>query len=262
MRRPEPCAGVRSCWWIGSEWWRILPLRPSVGVSPAGVLAYQTATDAGSDALAWFDRSGKPVSPLPPAASGVSPRLSPDGRFAATLKRSTTGSDIWLIDLSRGSSTRFTFAKAGQSYSGPVWSPDGKRVAYRLADSGICVKAANGVGAEEVLLKTDSPAMPLSWSPDGRQILFRKQSGLYLLPLGGGQAPAPIAVAGSGGNVAQISPDGKYFAFSSTEIGPSEVYVSKCLRETASGRFLSKARSSRGGAETERNFSFFRPIRK
>jgi Tol biopolymer transport system component len=198
--------------------------RPSVGVSPSGVLAYQTGGDAQPLRLGWFDRSGKLLKELPPEAGGLEPELSPDGRFAALRKTLGTDSDIWLVDLARGSSTRLTFGSSGKSYSNPIWSPDGKRVAYALTLGGIYAKDANGTGAEQELLK--SPGIPLSWSPDGRQILFVEQHKLFLLPLEGGKAPIPIGVAaGAVANGAEISPDGKYFAFTSSESGRYEVYI-------------------------------------
>lgn len=36
----------------------VLRARPTVGVSPSGILAYQTGSDAGGGELAWFDRFG------------------------------------------------------------------------------------------------------------------------------------------------------------------------------------------------------------
>jgi len=207
------------------------PIRPTVGVSPGGVLAYQNGANSSNSRLGWYDRSGKSLKDLPQAAGGEDPELSPDGRFAAIERASGTGADIWLVDLARGSSTRLTFESGGKIYWRPIWSPDGKRIAYNLAGGGVYVKDANGTGAEQPLLK--SPGVPLSWSPDGRQILFQgPESKLFLLPLAdgsGGQvdsdkAPVPVAarVAGIG---AEISPDGKYFAFTSGESGRDEVYV-------------------------------------
>src|SRR6202049_915883 len=80
---------------------------PTVGVSPSGTLAYQTAGEVETGRLAWFDRTGKVLSELPSAAAGDGPVLSPDGRLAAVQKFSAAGGrDIWLTDLGRGASTR------------------------------------------------------------------------------------------------------------------------------------------------------------
>jgi len=201
------------------------PMLPSVGVSPSGVLVYQTASQTSAYRLSWFDRSGKLLSELPPEVGGYDPRLSPDGRFAAVSRPSGTGAgaDIWLLDLLRGSSTRFTFGQGGkQHYTVPIWSPDGKRLAYTLVGGGIYVKDARGTGAEQEVLKRGFPGVPLSWSPDGREILFGTRSGLFLLPLSGQD---PIPVDASGAVSGEISPDGKYLAFVSQETSRAEVYV-------------------------------------
>jgi Tol biopolymer transport system component/predicted Ser/Thr protein kinase len=204
-------------------------IRPAVGVSSSGVLAYQTGEEAEAFRLDWLDRSGKALSGLPPAAGGRHPNLSPDGRMAAVEKTSNTGSDIWIVDLARGSSTRFTFASDGKSYTYPIWSPDGKRVAYRLVGGGIYVRDADGAGVEQELSK--SAARPLSWSADGRQILVLARANpaqpnrLFLLPVSGRQTPIPIGPPGVLTDYAGISPDGNYFAFSSGESGRGEVYV-------------------------------------
>src|SRR6185437_15544051 len=77
--------------------------------------------------------------------------------------------------------------------------------------------------AEQKLL--NSFGRPLSWSPDGRQILFEALGGrLFLVPLVGGKAPVPIGPA-AGASGADISPDGKYFAVTSGESGRDEVYI-------------------------------------
>jgi serine/threonine protein kinase/Tol biopolymer transport system component len=200
------------------------PIRPSVGVSATGILAYQAGNSLEQDGqLTWFDRSGKQLSQLSDAASGDEPSLSPDGRFVAVRRASATGNSIWLVDLTRGSSTRFTFGKTtGELF--PIWSPDGKRVAYMRIGLGVYVKDANGTGTEHLL--TQGLRRPMDWSPDGQLILVRDAATnrLFLLPVSGG-SPVPIGPEAGATIEARISPDGKYFAFTGSESGRSEVYV-------------------------------------
>lgn len=97
-------------------------------------------------------------------------RLSPDDRrLAVTLNQeSEAGSDIWIIDLDTGSKTRLTFDERA---AGPVWSPDGKRIAYATSEKGngrsqIVVRDAAGGGAPKLLLATETSDEPWDWSPD------------------------------------------------------------------------------------------------
>jgi Tol biopolymer transport system component len=200
---------------------------PSVGVSPSGVLAYQAGgVDTNLMRLGWYDRSGKLLEELPPQTEGVDLQLSPDGRSLAVARGSSaTAIDIWLADLTRGSSTRFTFGSASKIYSTPVWSPDGKRVAYGVVGSNaFYVKDASGTGAEQELVH--SAGAPMSWSPDGRQILFWSPAGALFLATLGAKAPVLAGPAsGVSASGAEISPDGNYFVFSSAESGREEVYV-------------------------------------
>jgi serine/threonine protein kinase len=200
---------------------------PTVGVSSTGMLAYQT--DLGTlGELVWYDRSGQRVRELPPVAIGESPVLSPDGQFAAVQKRSATAIDIWLADLVRGSATRLTFS--GNS-TAPSWSPDGRRLAYWVragqAKAGIYEMNVNDNGQE--LLLTPKGGSPLSWSSDGKYLLYRAldagRARLFLLSLTGARQSVPVASVNGASNSGAISPDGRSIAFSSNESGRSEVYV-------------------------------------
>jgi Tol biopolymer transport system component len=201
-------------------------LRPTMGVSATGILAYQAGSDTGGGDLAWFDRTGKRLSELPSTAVGNNPNLSPDGRFAAVGNVNALGiRDIQLVDLARGAATRFTFAP-GSGW--PIWSPDGKRVAFQSAPDGkpgIYVKDANGAGKEQ-LLASGSNMVPTSWSPDGQSNLFTEDLKALLLPLGGERKPIPVGIPNVfSQSQAMLSPAGKYVAFSSRESGRPNVYV-------------------------------------
>src|SRR5204863_5580436 len=116
-------------------------------VSDTGVLAY--GVGAGRDQnpqLTWFDRQGKILQTLGPAAAYVGIALSPDEKQVAVHRHDQgTGGDLWLIDVARGTSSRFTF-DAAQDNSSPVWSPDGSRIAFaslRNGRWGMYVKASS-----------------------------------------------------------------------------------------------------------------------
>jgi len=92
------------------------------------------------------------------------------------------------------------------------------------------LKKSNGLEAEKPLagLADQTAALvPTSWSPDGRQILCTAQisqgNQLLLQPVDGG---APVLfLSAAGVTNGQISPDGKWAAYASTETGESEIYV-------------------------------------
>jgi len=144
-------------------------------VSADGRVAYRAG---GSERrqLTWFERDGKLVGTAgAPDETGLFyPELSPDGRrVAVTRTVLQNNADVWLIDLARGGTTRFTFDPA-YDYA-PLWSPDGTRIAFRSNRKGIYdvyVKPSSGVGNEELLLESTASKSPLSWSSNGRFLLF------------------------------------------------------------------------------------------
>ena len=186
-------------------------VKPAVGVSPKGILAYQSGASV-SDEFAWFDRSGKRVGAIPAAASTGMFRLSPDGNFLAY--RGADGS-LWVLDFARGSPTRLNSENA----SNLVWSPDGKKVAFRDSrNTGILAVRIDGTG-DEILW--NGAGSPRSWSANGLTIANGAE--LQLLSLTGGQAPVSLV----SGQIAdgQISPDGKFIAVESIESGRREIYL-------------------------------------
>jgi eukaryotic-like serine/threonine-protein kinase len=139
-------------------------------------------------------------------------------------KRSGQVSNIWLLDLSRDTSTRFTFGSARDSQ--PVWSPDGSRIIFS-SGSDLYQKPASGVQAAELLLKAGEVAHAESWSRDGRFLLYvvrepKTQYDIWLLPLQGDKKPVPFLVTEFKEGAVSFSPDGHWVAYMSDESGHSK----------------------------------------
>jgi eukaryotic-like serine/threonine-protein kinase len=221
--------------------------RTGFSVSDNGVVVFQSATESLSR-LAWFDRSGKELEELP-RTGYRDPALSRDGALlAVSSEEEHNGKQyINIYDFARGTSTRVS---EGGKDSLPVFSPDGKRVAY-LANHDrtskyIDVAATDGSGKLERLAASERLALN-DWSADGRFLVYMNfQNGvvpeLEVLDLRNHSQTAYAT-----GAEAQFSPDGRWIAFSglgSSGSGDPEVYV---------GRFPGPGRriqiSNHGGAQ-------------
>jgi len=199
-----------------------------------GLLAYVSG-GAAANQLTWYDRAGKATSLAGKLLNLNHVRLSPDGsKVAADLGESL--SDIWLYDLRRGVSTRFTFGPSNSV--APVWSPDGRWIAYTLVERGhqnIYRKPASGTGQAELLLEGDDKHVqnwPTDWSPDGGTLLFYtignlvSSAQLWELPLNNNdRKPTPLLPSGFLMMEARFSPDGRWIAYASNESGRFEIYV-------------------------------------
>jgi dipeptidyl aminopeptidase/acylaminoacyl peptidase len=182
--------------------------------------------------LTWFDMDGKELGKVGEPAKFAAFSLSPDAaRVAVTLQGGASGStpEVWLYDLSRGVGSRFTFGGPGDFF--PVWSPDGKQVAFGEIGSGIFVKAADGTAEAKELWGAKTNTWPLSWSPDGRFLLCRIQEAksggldLWLVPLEGDRQPRPLIATPAEEAEGSISPDGNWLQYTSNESGRREIYV-------------------------------------
>jgi len=200
-------------------------------VSDNGILVYRAGVLTNSR-FTWFDRAGKQLGTVGTPDLLLSPSLSPDEKRIAMVRADeTSGSDIWLLDVVRQSSSRFTFDPAIDS--NPVWSPDGNRIAFSSNRSGpydLYWKLSNGAGNEELLLKSDNSKFVTDWSSDGRFILYQETAAssgvdLWALPLFGDQKPIPLMQSNFNESQGRFSPDGHWFAYLSNESGMPQVYV-------------------------------------
>jgi Tol biopolymer transport system component len=196
-------------------------------VSRDGTLAYRTGESG--DRMVWVDRSGREGEPIGDPGDYHNPALSPGGdRLAFDLADPRSGKrDIWVRDLKRGVSSRFTFG-AGDAFC-PLWSSDGSRIVFTQGQN-LFEKAADGQGEEKLLLKSDDLKIACDWSRDGRFIAFAsraKETGfdIWTLPMSGERKPTPFLKTPFAELWPVFSPDGRFLAYQSNESGRPEIYV-------------------------------------
>ena len=196
-------------------------------VSDTGALVYVTGSDPRDRTLVWVDRDGREEALAAEPRAYTYPRISPDGgRLALDVR--DQGTDIWIWDFARETLTRLTFAPGGDFY--PVWTPDGRRVAFasdRDGPDNLYWRAADGTGAVERLNESENYQLPTAFTPDGKQLVFvdfgEQGANLGVLSLEG--SPEPLLATEFNERNAEISPDGGWLAYQSNTSGQDEIYV-------------------------------------
>lgn len=106
------------------------------------------------------------------------PRISPDGttvlfaRGFVDIMRDQSSSNLWVIGI-KGDKLR-QLTDGAWNDSSPVWSPDGKRIAFLSNRSGSTQLHVMWTDTRETLQLTRLERAPggITWSPDGTQIAF------------------------------------------------------------------------------------------
>jgi Tol biopolymer transport system component len=199
-----------------------------------GVVVYRAGLSQESR-LEWVDlETGRAETGSSPG-DGNSPALSADGRWLAVDRSEGKSQNIWVRDLKRGVSSRFT--AASQPDLNPLFTPDGKNVIFSR-DTGAgkweIVSKSVDTGQERIVVPAALIEIPLAISPDGRSLLYavRRESqtghlvfGLFVMDLakgGAGKAYSPSEFSEFAGS---FSPDGRWLAYQSNQSGRPEVYV-------------------------------------
>ena len=185
-------------------------------------------------AMRWRNFDGTTEDIPAPLQNYSQPRLSPDGDRVALGVRGDLNYDVWTYDLERGTLTRLTFE--GDN-TGPVWSPDGKSIAFSSIREGssasIYVKPADGSGEAQLVYAGDrrpksGGTTPQSWSPDGRRLAtqFANHNAANISVLSLEEDEEVVVVDTPAAEVMpDFSPDGNWIAYAANETGRSEVYV-------------------------------------
>jgi Tol biopolymer transport system component len=217
-----------------------IPSTGSVGLIPisasaGGQLLYNTAGAASQ--LTWFDRAGRRLATVGEENVYSFPfRLAPDGRRAAVTRERPDGNDLWLLDLERGSPSRFTSASANNVY--PVWSPDGRTIVFTSATLRLFRKDSGGSTDEQQVTEGPNTQLATDWSRDGRVLIYQEVApgtgwDLWTVPftpegkVPGGAKPAPYLRTKFNEWHARFSPEPspRWVAYESDETGRYEIYI-------------------------------------
>ena len=220
------------------------------------VLAFAESDIPSGDRLEAVDRRGNRTRLWENAEPLNWPRLSPDGKHIAVQRVDLrhNNPDIWVEDLERRTRVRITTAPTPDLQ--PVWSPDGRHLAYnsghlpgRLGSRRtLNIAAADGSGVLRSFPCPEVYCEPTDWSPDGRALLINVRNAqgwdIWTVSSDDGKSAQPLLAQSFSERDGRFSPDGRWIAYVSEETGRPEVSV----RPTAGpGRRI--VVSANGGAE-------------
>lgn len=205
----------------------------SFDVSDDGTLVYLTSNVTAMNELVWVDRTGRELSKIMEPARYGDIALSPDGKrlvYGLEDPRTET-SDLWMFDLKREVSTRFTFDE--KEDWGPVWSPDGATVYFNrglVPDILPFSKPSNGTGeATQLIDSVDVLAAVTDITQDGSRLCFTTapngQPDIEILDLRTDSLMVPVVNTDRDEFLGLFSPDGKYLAYKAEQSDRTELFI-------------------------------------
>ena len=204
-------------------------LRYSYAFSNTGTLAY-VPQRRDLKRLVWVYRDGReePLEADPHDYRSV--KVSPDGTKVALSVRIDGNQDIRIWDTIRKNLIRLTVDETQEDT--PIWSPDGQKVIYRSDRGGGAIfwKKSDNTGEVEEISNVVLSA-PYSWADDGNTLILNVISSnpvgfnIGLLSMEGDREIKLLLNEKHAELEPQVSPNGKWIAYTSDENGELEVFV-------------------------------------
>ncbi len=210
---------------------------PAAWSAPGGLLAFFAELPR-NERLAWVDREGREryLEGLEPGG-WIEPRVSPDGTRAVATRyaigaNSSSGLDLWMVDLVRERATRFTFDP--EIEESPIWSGDGRHVIFDSNRSGsyelFRQPAAAGADPERLATGAGFVMTARSATRDGRWLVYEAEDAktsrdVWLLSLDSSREMKVLLGSSASETEPEIAPDGRTLAYVSDESGRPEIYA-------------------------------------
>src|SRR5262245_571692 len=213
----------------------------SFAASDNGIVTYAQSVNAQQQPIAQplqgFNRKGESLGKVGSPGDLGGLKLSADGRHVAVHVVTAGVTDVWVIDLDRGVPNRLTFDPSLDGW--PIWEPDGNRIVFATSRGGgvlpnkLFRKSSSGVGTEEMLYAgpAEEALIARDISSDGRYVIFdnAKLNDLKLdilaMPLTGDKKPFTYLHSSFNNTQPQLSPDGRWLAYSTNESGSYQIVV-------------------------------------
>jgi eukaryotic-like serine/threonine-protein kinase len=205
--------------------------------SATGLLLYisgSTAAGATQRMISLATSDGAKRSLNIPPQPYFYPRLSPTGRNRLAFETDDASDTIiWVYDLNQaGPPRRLTF---GGRNAFPIWTSDGRHITFQSDRDGrreIFWQLADGTQPAERLWRADDPTVqpiPEEWTPDAKTLLFSiipPFDSRIMAFSTDGRKTQPALSPGLPARHSSLSPDGKWIAYSSPEVGNrAEIFV-------------------------------------
>ena len=203
-------------------------------IVPALPRAQQPGAEDMPQEMVWVDRTGHILGRVGAVQNSIFfPEISPDGRFIAVSARDgeVNDRDIWIHNVAEGTRKAAAPAKGNDNF--PVWSPDGRMIAFTSSRSGnydLYVKSLDPDAPEKPIVATPDLEFCRHWSRDGKWLCYTRAGAgarqVMLLRMGVDH-PAEVFLGKTNVwvDAAKFSPNSKYVAYASNIGGPWEVYV-------------------------------------
>ena len=187
------------------------------------------------DGINVMNADGSEQRRLTSEAWGAEHAWSPVGNKIAFVSRRDGNAEIYLMNADGSGLRNLTRNTVGDRH--PVWSPDGRRIAFE-SNWQVNVMNADGSPGQRRLTHNGGRNFAPAWSPDGQKIAFERRTGRkkYGPCSGCGRASTfEVHVMNADGSGQQRlttkgaepgwSPDGQKIAFMSERDGNGEIYT-------------------------------------